>query len=385
MNLVQDHRLLEQERENARKQMSRYVGISADDYSRGGHSGSSGPSSYSSSNMTGFGNPNFNSQGQADSRPSYESNYSRGYDSNPKFESRESREAPPAPKVQLGFFEQTRTTLPEPQKAAVNEPPKTAKPLAPPNLFEPPKATQQPVRSVAQERSAAPVDIFAPPAVTKQTTTQAKFTPQNEVFFPPAPPQPLVTAMPAFTTPAPVFASPSPSFTSPPQQLFAAPGPAFSSPQVAPTPVIFASPAPVFTSPPATFTPPLPVNFQSASPSVTVLPQYTAPSKPANYPSVPPTLVTPQPYSQVQPPQTKSAPQPDSRFRIHHNMDAYSGPTIGELKATPSLKEDFTEFHTAPGEQGKSQSADVASMLVNLDDLRVEPKKKDDPRHNIGF
>jgi hypothetical protein len=66
-------------------------------------------------------------------------------------------------------------------------------------------------------------------------------------------------------------------------------------------------------------------------------------------------------------------------------MDAYSGPTLGELKASPSLKEEFTEFHAAPGEQTKSQPADLESMLVNLDNLRVETKKKDDPRHNIGF
>jgi len=363
--LVQDHRLLEQERESARKQMSRYVGISSDDYSRGGHSGSSAPSSHSSSNMPGFGNPNFSSQGQSDPRPSY----SRGYDSDPKFESRET-----APKIQLGFFEQTRTA-PEPQRVVLTDPPRTAKPLAPPNLFEPPKASPQAMRSTA------PTDIFAPPTVTKQTTAQAKFAPPSEVFLAPAPQQPLAAAMPAFTTPAPAFASPPQVFTSPPQQIFATPGPAFSSPQGFSTaPVIFASPAPVFSPPPAVFTPPLPVNFQPVSPPPTVLPQYTVPAKPAYSPSVPPSLVSPQSHSQAYP---KSTPQPDPRFRIHHNMDAYSGPTLGELKATPSLKEDFMEFHAAPGEQSKP--ADVASMLVNLDDLRSEPKKKDDPRHNIGF
>lgn len=371
--------------------MSRYVGISSEDYSRGGHSGSSGGSTYGTSNMTGFGSSSFG-QGTTDSRPSYDSSYARGYDSNPKFENRESREAqsaPSAPKVQLSFFEQPKAAVPDQRATVVNEPRQVARPLAPPSLFEPPKVSQPPVKAAIQEerRPAAPVDIFAPPAVTKQQTAQVRAVPSPAIFQAPAPApqsQSFIAEMPAFVTPAPAFTSPAPAFTSPPQQLFAAPGPAFvpqvftSQPEMRPTPApVFTNPTPTFpayTSPPATFTSPPPVNYPA-----TVLPQYTAPPKPV----VPPTLTTPQAYSY--PPQPKPTPQPDPRFRLHHNMDAYSGPTLGELKASPSLKEDFTDFHAAPGEQTKSQPVDLESMLVNLDNLRVETKKKDDPRHNIGF
>ena len=332
MNLVQDRRLLEEERESARKQMSRYVGISSDEYSRGGYSG--GPTT-APANITGFGNPNFNSKGQADSRPSAEASYARGYDSNPKYEARETSE--PKPTIQLSFFEQRQAPAPEPTKPAAVEPHRPAKPLAPPSFFEPPKAIQQPVQSALLERKPeVPGNIFAPPVVTKQLPAQAK--PASEIFLPPV--QSLSAAFPA-----------------PPQQVFVA---AFPPTQATP---------PVFPTPVQSF----PTFPQPTNPT----PQYSVPAQPVSYFPVPPTS-TP-----VYAPKPTPQPQPDPRFHIHHNMDAYSGPSLSDLKVTPGLKEEFTDFHTAPGTQSKP--ADVESMLVNLDNLLVESKKKTDPRHNIGF
>lgn len=366
MNLIHDNRLLDEEREKARKQMSRYVGISAEEYSRGGSS-----TSAHSANITGFGNPNFSSRGQRDSRQSSESSYARGYDSDPKHEARETKE--PAPPLKLSFFEESKSAVSEPSKPGAVEPQKPAKPLTPPSFFEQPKVAQPPVRSVQEERKpgAAPVDIFAPPVMAKQPAVQV--APATQLF-------PNTAHMPSthtVTPAAPIFAPPPPAFIIPQQQVFTATSFVPSHPISSTVPV---NPVPVFPAPNQTVLQPTFTAQFPAFPSQPAPPQYTTPVQPPTYPTSYNPTYPAQPKPAIQ---AKPVVQPDPRFHFHHNMDAYSGPTLSELKVTPGLKEEFTEFHTAPGAQTKP--ADPESMLVNLDNLLVESKKKTDPRYNIGF
>jgi hypothetical protein len=118
------------------------------------------------------------------------------------------------------------------------------------------------------------------------------------------------------------------------------------------------------------------------------VPQY--PSQVPQYPSQVPQYPQASPYSPYpgysQPTQPPQPPQPESSrptYKISHNMDSYSGPTISDLKSCPTLHADeFTDFHSAASEP--VQAKDWESSLVDLDSLGQESKPKSKEQQPFG-
>jgi hypothetical protein len=394
--LLSDLSRLEEEREQARRNKNKFVGISSDSY--GSYSGSTG-------SMSGFGRDDYmNRRHDLQSGDRYD---------------------PYVPKRN----QEKSTPKQEPVRLQTEESLRT-----PQNIFTPPqittKATGQNLFQNTESLQTGNVrKLQAPPGTTLASTSSA----------------PKATNAPDFlnfgTTPAPVVPQPAPvtQSTNPPTSksdleaiFFTSPQVSFptSTPEVQPNPQLTqpAAPAPSFSIPPSipsypstslpTYTPSPAMPSYAPVPSVPSIPSYPqAPSMPsyASMPSMP--SYTPTAQYMAGPPSYPPQPQPGhmgppfamnykwpttapqmvpgvpnigmqpqhpapSNVKISHNMQGISEPSLSAIQSNPSLLTDFTSFQEAPKPQGTSK--DIEASIVNLDSLAANPKK-DAPHWSSHF
>ena len=383
--LLSDLSRLEEERELARKNKNKFVGISNDSY--GSQTGGSGGS------MSGFGRDDYINK-------RYESQNSDRYD-------------PYLPKK----TEDKPTNSHIPPKTHTEE-----SAINTQNIFNAPQiTTKSQNQNLFQNSEISQAGNFrklqAPPGSTlSQTSTINTATKISSVpeFINFSTPQTQPAPQPPKQSPSQseldgiFFSSPSVSF--PAVNVSSVPIPqtqAISSPLVPQYPPQSAVPVPTYGVPP--MMPSYPSNMSSYG-ALPNMPQYGAPqyinpgvpsypnppqpgpmgqashfSQNYNWPTVSPAQVMPGlPNYGMQPPAPQPQPQPTmlSNVKISHNMQGISEPSLSALQSSPSLFQDFTHFQEAPKSQVSSQ--EIEDSIVNLDQLVSNPKK-DQPRWSSSF
>jgi hypothetical protein len=385
--LLSDLSRLEEEREQARKNKNKFVGISSDSY--GGYSGST-------ASMSGFGRDDYmNRKNDLQSGDRYDPYIPRRNEEKPTL-----KQEP----VRL----QTEESLTTPQN--IFTPPQITTKTTGQNLFQNTESLQTgnvrklqaPPGTTLASTSSVPKATTAPDFLNFGTT-QAPVAPQpapvTQPTNPPASKSDLegiffTSPQVSFPTSTPQF-QPNPQFTQP-----AAPAPTFSIPPSMPsypstsTPSYTPSPAmpsyaPVPTVPSIPSYPPAPTMPSYAPapsmPSYTTPPQYMA--GPPSYPAQPqpghmgPALAMNYKWPtapQMGPGVSNIGMQPQhsapSNVKISHNMQGISEPSLSAIQSNPSLLTDFTQFQEAPKPQGTSK--DIEASIVNLDSLAANPKKE---------
>lgn len=344
VELLSDFRKLDEEREKARSAKEKYVGISSDQY-RGGFGADSyrsdpqrggfGADSYSrDSHRGGFGSESYSSQQY---NPSHHSSYTGP--SKPAYDPTPTRTEPKIPEVPAPIH------APAPSKPTdLFAVPKIAPPTSS-RIPAQPQAQQQDLLTLdATKQSAPKTDLFTGFEVPKTQQSSVDLTAD---LFGPAKPStnPFFPAVPEVAKPQPQPARP-----------------------VIDVKALYAQPVPSQPTHNPYYQPQIPHHPQYP-PHNPHVPQYHYPGAPSH--SAPP----------VQPQPEYHAPQ---TYKISHNMDAYNGPTISELKSCPTLHSDFTDFQSAV-EPPKAK--DWESSLVNLDDIGGEskPKSKEQPMFGVFF
>jgi ENTH domain len=329
-SLLADRKLLEEEREKAKKTWSKFSGISSENnYGRN-------DSSYRSDPYDSY---------QRDSR-----NDDRSHDYYRKEEKTENYQSfTRDPGADIFKPAEIKTVKAEPKPTIWDQEPgklPLAPKIKPPSSFTPVSVSS----------------LFEVPDIKPVSQPNPSFNLLTESF----PSRPAAPAFPSasdalgnlFTTSdtAPVFAEIPKSF----------PG-AFSSATPAPEPftniyIPPAQPAPAF----AATKPPTYASFTSASPVYNPNPVYS-PNPSVGYSSKP----VPNDFSQT--PNKPYVPEPSASAKIHFNL-GNTGATMEQLKIYG--KSGFTDFQSAP--LPKPAPVDLESKLINLDDLGSgQPKPKE--------